>query len=54
MLEQRHDWAKMVLTPELFKYVLFNLIPDVIRHTEEQDAEQVRDHYDRTLSAKLL
>ena len=49
MLEQRHDWAKMVFTPELFKYVLFNLIPDVIRHTEEQDTEQVRDHYDRTL-----
>ncbi|KAL4245947.1 sphingolipid C(9)-methyltransferase [Abortiporus biennis] len=47
ILEQRHDWSKMVFTPELFKYVLFNLIPDVIRHTEEQDTEQVRDHYDR-------
>ncbi|KAJ3484290.1 hypothetical protein NLI96_g5741 [Meripilus lineatus] len=47
ILEQRHDWAKMVMTPELFKYVLFTLIPEVIKHTEEQDSEQVRDHYDR-------
>lgn len=48
IMEQRHDWAKMVFTPELFKYVLFTLIPEVIKHTEEQDQEQVRDHYDRT------
>lgn len=47
IMEQRHDWAKMVFTLELFKYVFFNLIPDVIRHTENQDTEQVRDHYDR-------
>lgn len=49
-MEQRHDWSKMVFTLELFKYVFFNLIPDVVRHTESQDGEQVRDHYDRTCS----
>ena len=47
IMEQRHDWAKMVFTLELFKYVLFTLIPEVIKHTEAQDEEQVRDHYDR-------
>lgn len=40
----------MVFTLELFKYVLFKLIPDVIRHTEGQDEEQVRDHYDSKCS----
>ena len=47
MLEQRHDWATFNLTPELFKYVLTRLIPDIIFHTQSQDEEQVRDHYDR-------
>lgn len=47
-MEQRHDWAKMVFTLKLFKYVFFTLIPEVIKHTESQDEEQVRDHYDRT------
>ena len=47
IMEQRHDWAKMVFTLELFKYVFFTLIPDVIRHSENQDTDQVRDHYDR-------
>lgn len=37
----------MVFTWELFKYVFMNLIPEVIKHTESQDEEQVRDHYDR-------
>jgi len=46
-MEQRHDWAKMTFTPELFKYVLFNLIPEVIVHSQSQDEEQVRGHYDR-------
>lgn len=46
-MEQRHDWSKMVFTWELFKYVLFTLVPEVIKHTESQDEEQVRDHYDR-------
>lgn len=50
IMEQRHDWSKMVFTLELFKYVLFKLIPDVIRHTEGQDEEQVRDHYDSASS----
>ena len=47
ILEQRHDWAKMVFTPELFKYVFMNLLPEVIVHSKSQDEEQVRDHYDR-------
>ncbi|TCD66874.1 hypothetical protein EIP91_000772 [Steccherinum ochraceum] len=47
IMEQRHDWSKMIFTWELFKYVLFTFIPEVIQHTEQQDSEQVRDHYDR-------
>ena len=47
ILEARHDWAKMVFTPELFKHVLTQLIPDVLWHSKSQDEEQVRDHYDR-------
>jgi len=47
IMEQRHDWAKMVMTPELFKYVFMNLIPEVVVHSQSQDEEQVRDHYDR-------
>lgn len=46
-MEQRHDWARMNFTLELFKYVLTVLIPEVVQHTEEQDLEQVRGHYDR-------
>jgi hypothetical protein len=38
----------MVFTPELFKYVLTQMIPEVIVHSESQDEEQVRGHYDRT------
>jgi hypothetical protein len=37
----------MTFTPELFKYVLFTFIPEVIMHTEAQDEDQVRDTYDR-------
>ena len=47
ILEQRHDWATFNFTPELFKYVLTRLIPEVIVHSQSQDEEQVRDHYDR-------
>lgn len=46
-MEQRHDWAAFQMTPELFKYVVFNLVPEVIVHSQHQDQEQVRDHYDR-------
>ena len=46
-MEQRHDWAKMNFTLELFKYVLTVLIPEVIVHSQSQDEEQVRGHYDR-------
>ena len=49
IMESRHDWAKMVMTPELFKYVLTQFLPKVITHSKSQDKEQVRDHYDRTL-----
>jgi len=38
----------MVFTPELFKYVLTQMLPEVIVHSESQDEEQVRGHYDRT------
>ncbi|KAG8795648.1 hypothetical protein FRC12_011620 [Ceratobasidium sp. 428] len=47
VMELRHDWAAFTMTPELFKYVVTTLIPEVIMHTEAQDEEQVRDHYDR-------
>jgi hypothetical protein len=47
-MEQRHDWAKMTFTVELFKYVLTVLIPEVVVHSQDQDQEQVRGHYDRT------
>ncbi|CAK5262170.1 unnamed protein product [Mycena citricolor] len=47
ILEQRHDWAKFNFTLELFKYVFMNLLPEVIIHSQSQDEEQVRDHYDR-------
>jgi hypothetical protein len=47
ILEQRHDFVSFQMTPELFKYVLFNLIPEVIVHSQSQDEDQVRDHYDR-------
>jgi hypothetical protein len=49
-LEKRHDWTKMTFTLELFKYVFMNLIPEVIVHSQSQDEEQVRDHYDSTYS----
>nr|ODN76377.1 sphingolipid C9-methyltransferase [Cryptococcus depauperatus CBS 7841] len=47
IMEYRHDWATFEFTPELFKYVFINLIPDVVMHTQSQDENQVRDHYDR-------
>lgn len=46
LLEYRLDWADMHMTTELFRYVFMNLIPDVLMHTEKQDAEQVGDNYD--------
>jgi len=47
-MEQRHDWAKFNFTRQLFKYVFTVLLPVVVRHSQSQDEEQVRDHYDRT------
>lgn len=47
VLEYRWDWAAMHFTPGLFKYVLFNMLPDVLMHSERQDEEQIRDNYDR-------
>lgn len=47
VLEYRMDWSDMVFTPELFKFVLTTLVPDVLSHSARQDEEQVRDHYDR-------
>ena len=50
-MESRHDWAKMVFTPGLFKYVLFQMLPEVIMHSKDQDETQIRDNYDRTSAA---
>ena len=36
------------MTPELFKYLFTQMLPEVIMHSKSQDEEQVRDHYDRT------
>ncbi|KAI0827213.1 sphingolipid C9-methyltransferase [Trametes gibbosa] len=47
IMEARHDWARMVFTSELFKYVFTQMLPEVILHSKSQDEEQVRDHYDR-------
>lgn len=47
IMEQRHDWAKMNFTVELFKYIVTVLIPEVLVHSQDQDQEQVRGHYDR-------
>lgn len=52
-LDFRHDFTKMTFTLELFKHVFFKLIPDVISHSQEQDQEQVQEHYDRTLLPKV-
>jgi hypothetical protein len=49
-MELRHDWATFNFTPELFKDVLTRFIPDVVFHSQRQDEEQVRDHYDRMFS----
>ena len=53
-LEARHDWAKMTFTPELFKFVLTQMIPEIVVHSQSQDEEQVRDHYDREFLRSLL
>ena len=47
IMEQRHDWAKMCFTWELFKFVFTEFIPSVVIHSQSQDEEQVRGHYDR-------
>jgi cyclopropane fatty-acyl-phospholipid synthase-like methyltransferase len=47
IMEQRHDWSKLVFTTELFKYVFLVFLPEVISHSQTQDEEQVRGHYDR-------
>ena len=47
VLEYRHDWVEFSFTWDLFRYVLLNLIPELIVHSQSQDEEQVRDHYDR-------
>lgn len=46
-LEYRHDWATFAFTAELFKFVFFQMLPEVVVHSRSQDEEQVRDHYDR-------
>jgi cyclopropane fatty-acyl-phospholipid synthase-like methyltransferase len=46
-LEYRYDWSRFELSFTNFRYVLFNLIPDVIFHTAKQDDDQIKDTYDR-------
>ncbi|CUM68398.1 uncharacterized protein PRCAT00006121001 [Priceomyces carsonii] len=47
VMEYKHDWATFRFTLSLFKFFLFGMIPEVILHSQSQDEEQVRDHYDR-------
>ncbi|GAA93398.1 uncharacterized protein L969DRAFT_96077 [Mixia osmundae IAM 14324] len=47
VLEYRHDWASFRFTRQLFEYVFLQMLPEVIMHSQSQDEEQVRDHYDR-------
>lgn len=54
VLEYRLDWAAMHFTPELFRYVLLKMLPDVILHTARQDEEQIRDNYDRECARRTL
>jgi cyclopropane-fatty-acyl-phospholipid synthase len=35
-LERRYDWATFEFTPELFKYFLFTMVPDVLLHTKSR------------------
>jgi cyclopropane fatty-acyl-phospholipid synthase-like methyltransferase len=46
-MEFRHDWASFRFTLSLFKFFLFQMIPEALVHSRSQDEEQVRDHYDR-------
>ena len=46
-MEFRHDWASFRFTWSLFKFFLFQMMPEVLVHSRSQDEEQVRDHYDR-------
>ena len=47
VLEYKHDWASFRFTMGLFRFFLLGMIPEVIFHSQSQDEEQVRDHYDR-------
>ncbi|KAJ7430654.1 cyclopropane fatty acid synthase domain-containing protein [Mycena galericulata] len=49
VMAQRHDWAKFTFTPELFRYVFMDFLPELIvpSKLKSQDEEQDRDHYDR-------
>ncbi|ODV77950.1 cyclopropane-fatty-acyl-phospholipid synthase [Suhomyces tanzawaensis NRRL Y-17324] len=47
VMEYKHDWANFRFTLSLFRYFLLGMIPEVIMHSQSQDEEQVRDHYDR-------
>lgn len=35
-LERRYDWATFAFTPELFKYFLITMVPDVLLHTKSR------------------
>ncbi|KAJ5281718.1 secondary metabolism biosynthetic enzyme [Penicillium angulare] len=46
-LERRYDWATFAFTPELFKFFLFKMVPDVLLHTKSRDRKQTHEVYDR-------
>lgn len=46
-LECRHDWASFQFTLGHIQFLAQNLVPEVIRHSKQQDETQVREHYDR-------
>jgi cyclopropane fatty-acyl-phospholipid synthase-like methyltransferase len=46
-LDQRNLFVTYSLTPDHFKFLFTNFIPEVAIHSKEQDARIVRGHYDR-------
>ncbi|KAI9144365.1 S-adenosyl-L-methionine-dependent methyltransferase [Paraphysoderma sedebokerense] len=47
VFERRYDWASFNFTASHVKFFLTQWIPETIWHSRKQDADQVREHYDR-------
>jgi len=47
VLYNRYSIVEFVFTMSHFRFFLFQLIPELLAHTRNQDTDQVRDHYDR-------